>query len=266
MSDGGSNALGMMVPAPRIRCDRAHSTPPPDRSEPDDIADLAPSLLLEPGDAGRVLYATRPTAGPLAWLVLVALLGAAAAVGLVAPGGGLAGAIATALGATTILGGLFALGHLDQHRVCENALVLGLTPWPGGQPYVIPWTAVDPHSLTLHRPANRPGRSAAEMGSRGARMAVYSTRAVSVLGLHPDMAHPKRRHRTMFARQVLAARTPQQLADDPPMIRWVMGTRHPEPLLRAIEGALSRHRDDAAGIADAALAEPMAGGHAPPGA
>jgi hypothetical protein len=226
-----------------------------------------PSLLLDPDDAGRVLYATRPTAGPLAWLVLVALLTGAAVVGAVTPEGGLGSAIGTTLGATTILGGLFALGRLDHHRVCEHALVLGLNPWPGGQPYVIPWTAVDPHSLALHRPANRPGRPAAEMGSRGARMAVYSTRAVSVLGLHPDLAHPKRRHSPLsLAREMLGTRTPQQLADDPPMIRWVMGTRHPEPLLRAIEDALSRHRDDAAGIADAALAEPMAGGHPPPGA
>jgi hypothetical protein len=26
----------------------------------------------------------------------------------------------------------------EKHRVCQNALVLGLTPWPGGQPYVTP--------------------------------------------------------------------------------------------------------------------------------
>jgi hypothetical protein len=223
------------------------------------------SVLLDPGDAGQVRYATRPTAGPLAWLVLIALIGAAAALGYVVPGGGIGGAIAAGIGAGVVLGGLYATGHLDRHRVCDNALVLGLTPWPGGQPYIIPWSAVDPHSLTLHRPANRPGRPAAEMGSRGARLAAYSTQAVSLLGLHPDLAHPTRRHRTRFARELLATRTPQQIANDPPKIRWVMGTRHPEPLLRAIEEALTRRRDDAAGIADRALAQPVAGGHPQPG-
>ena len=221
----------------------------------------APSVLLDPGDAGRVLYSTRPSAGPLAWLALLALLGAAAVLGAVVPGGGLGGAIAATIGAGLILGGLFTIGSLDHHRVCQNALVLGLSPWPGGQPYVIPWSAVDPRSLTLHRPANRPGRPATEMGSRGARMAVYSTRAVSLLGLHPDLAHPTRRHRTRFALELLARRTSQQLAGDPPVIRWVMGIRDPEPLLRAIEEALIQHRDDAAGIADRALAAPMSGGY-----
>jgi hypothetical protein len=222
-----------------------------------------PSLLLESGDVGRVLYSTRPTAGPLAWLMLLTLLAGAAVIGAVVPGGGPGGAIAAALGATAILGTMFVGGPLDHHRVCENALVLGMNPWPGGQPYIIPWSTVDPNSLTLHRPANRMGRPAGEVGARGTRMAVYSTRAVSLLGLHPDLAHPTRRNRTQLARNLLATRTPQQIADEPPLIRWVMGTRHPEPLLRAIEDVLTRHRDDANGIADRALAHPMAGGFPP---
>ena len=41
-----------------------------------------PSLLLEPGDAGRVLYATRPTAGPLAWGVQAYYMRKAALIGV----------------------------------------------------------------------------------------------------------------------------------------------------------------------------------------
>jgi hypothetical protein len=223
--------------------------------------DAAP-VLLGVEDAGRTLYSARPTPGARAWAVLVLLvLGGGLLVYALAPDRSPLLFGLGALGTGVVLGALFASGPLDHHRVCEHALVLGPSPWPGGEGYVIPWSTVPPESVTLHAPLNRPGRAGAEMGSRGARAAVYSTKGVSVVGLHADLAHPRRRLHSRSAHELLRGRTPADLEQNPPRTRWVMGVRDPEPLLRAIEQAMTQHHHDAVGIADRALANPMSGGH-----
>jgi hypothetical protein len=90
-------------------------------------------------------------------------------------------------------------------------------------------------------------------------MAIFSRKAVSVVGLHHDLAHPRRRESSVFARALLARVTPEELALRPPLVNWAMGVRDPEPLLRAIEAALSKHRPEAVGSADHALAHPVHG-------
>jgi hypothetical protein len=217
-------------------------------------------VLLSVEEAGRELYSVRPKPGPIAWLVFLGLLGIAFLLGWLAPDSGLAGGVAALIGGIVILVPLFGVGMLEKHRVCENALVLGLTPWPGGQPYVIPWSTVPPDSMLLHDPATRGGSGAAgQSGARGTRMAIFSRKAVSVVGLHHDLAHPRRRERSVFARALLARVTPEELAARPPLVNWAMGVRNPEPLLRAIEGALTKHYPAAVGAADHALAHPVHG-------
>jgi len=220
-------------------------------------------VLMQPEDAGAVVYSTRSVPGPRAVLLVAVLVVAVWTVLLFVPESGpMQATVATSFLLVFLLL-LFGAGMLDHHRVCENALVLGLAPWPGGQAYVIPWSTVSPDSLTLHKPLNRPGRPAAETGSRGARTAVYSTRGVSLAGLHADLAHPRRRVRSATARELLRMTTPEQLEQNPPRIRWVMGARDPERLLRAIESAMVRHRPEAEGSAERAIAHPVSGGHSP---
>ena len=219
-----------------------------------------PPVLLSIADAGQELYSVRSKPGRIAWLVFAGLLVVSFLMGWLAPDSGIVGAFAALIGGFLIMGSLFLSGLLDKHRVCENALVLGLTPWPGGQPYVIPWSTVPVDSLLLHDPANKVGsEGAGRNGARGTRMAVYSRKAVSVVGLHHDLAHPRRRQTSGFARQLLARVTPEELAQRPPLVNWAMGVRDPEPLLRAIEAAMARHDPRAAGIADHALAHPVHG-------
>ncbi|HEY0693605.1 MAG TPA: hypothetical protein VGD71_31760 [Kribbella sp.] len=219
-----------------------------------------PPVLLSVEEAGQELYSVRPKPGPVAWVVFVGLLVLVFLAGWVAPDSGLIGGIAALIGGLVILTPLLAVGMLEKHRVCENALVLGLTPWPGGQPYVIPWSTVPPDSMLLHDPATKAGTGAAgQSGARSTRMAVFSRKAVSVVGLHHDLAHPRRRQTSAFARQLLARVTPEELALRPPLVSWAMGVRNPEPLLRAIEAAMVRQHPEAAGAADLALAHPVHG-------
>jgi hypothetical protein len=215
-------------------------------------------VLLSVEEAGRELYSVRPKPGSIALLAFVGLLVIAFLLGWVAPDSGLIGGFAALAGAVVILVPLFGVGMLDKHRVCENALVLGLTPWPGGQPYVIPWSTVPADSLLVHDPATKAG-TPGQNGARGTRMAVFSRKAVSLVGLHHDLAHPGRRQTSDFARQILARVTPEELALRPPLVPWTMGVRRPEPLLRAIEAALVRVRPEAVGAADHALAHPVHG-------
>ncbi|MDX6250110.1 MAG: hypothetical protein QOF10_3470, partial [Kribbellaceae bacterium] len=156
-----------------------------------------PPVLLSVEEAGRELYSVRPKPGPIAWLVFVGLLASAFLLDWVAPDSGLIGGFAALAGALVIGAPLFGVGMLDKHRVCENALVLGLTPWPGGQPDVIPWSTVPADSLLVHDPATGAG-TPGQNGARGTRMAVFSRKAVSLVGLHHDLAHPRRRQTSDF--------------------------------------------------------------------
>jgi hypothetical protein len=218
-----------------------------------------PSILLLPDDAGREIYRVRPVPGPLAWLVLAAAVGAGGVAGRFAAGGSPATAAGGAAGIAVLFGLLYLAGYLNCHRVCENALVLGLAPWPGGEPYVIPWTTVDPATLTVHQPLTRPGSSPGEPGERGVRAAFYSRRGVSVGGLHADLAHPRRRSTVPAAAELLARYT-RDPGQGLPATRWVMGVRDPEPLVRAIASVLSARGLADADLAERVLASPVSGG------
>jgi hypothetical protein len=182
--------------------------------------------------------------------------------GLAAPEPGLwAGFLALAVGGPYV-GMILFSGYLEKHRVCEHALVLGLTPWPRSRPFVIPWSTIAPESLVLHDPSLKLGvDTTTVLHPRAARLATYSRRSVSLVGLHPDLAHPRRRRWSPIAERFRAA--PDGALPPEFLVRWAMAVRDPEPLLRAIEAAMVASGADARGIAQHALDHPVHGPRAP---
>jgi hypothetical protein len=194
-------------------------------------------LPLQPQDAGPQVYAERPLPSPRA--VAVVLLGLAAFDTLLtALLGSAAGAAASTAGAALVIALLFGAGMLEQHRVHQRAVLLGPTlPW--AVPYVVPLVTIDPASVRLHHRANFIGRRLQQQGTPNLRMVPYLTVAVSFKGLDPLAAHPRRRRRapTVFTEPLLHHdNTPHT-----PVVtqRWVLATRHPDRLLRALEQALT---------------------------
>ncbi len=213
-------------------------------------------ILLQPEDAGRQLYAERPL--PSLWALLVALLLLLALYALLARLFDSAlGAAATTLGAAVLIALLFAAAMLDKHRVCERALLLGPT-LPRALPYVVPLVTIDPASVRLHHRANLIGRRLRQQGAPNLRMAPYATVAVSFTGLHPSAAHPRRRPGagSLFTEPLLGyENTPfTRVVSE----RWVLATRHPDRLLRALERALTGAGvPGAGGLAERELRNPI---------
>ena len=214
--------------------------------------------LMRPEDAGAELFRVRPLPGPMAWVALTGLTALGGVLGLLPPERSLGTVISGALVSAVLFLLLFGAGYLELHRVCENALVVGLSPVPGGVPYMIPWESVRPGSIRVHDPAVGFRGAAGPAGGRGTRMAMYSSRAVSLEGLVADLAGPRLREMGPVAR-LLEDRSAAALEQDPPLTRWVMGVRDPEPLVRAVEAALVARGLAEAGLADQALASPLEG-------
>ncbi len=130
------------------------------------------------------------------------------------------------------LAALAGSGWLEKHRLYERALVLGPT-WPGARPYVIPADTIDPGSVTVHLRANRINQRLHQNGQPSMRMAVYSTRAVSLVGLHYDAAGPRPRSgsRSLRAASALLGQQPLQAGRT---CRWVLGVKDPAPLVSAL--------------------------------
>ena len=151
------------------------------------------SPFLEPGQLGSRRFAVRPIPGPrFLGIVLLSTI-AAAVLGLSVLDGGVSGAVGGAVGLLIVHGAVIGSGLIEQHRVHDRGLQLGPT-FAGTTPFVIPWSTVDPSSLQVHRRANLVGGRYGPNGlSSNLRMAAYSTSAVSVTGLLPQLASPRRR-------------------------------------------------------------------------
>lgn len=210
-----------------------------------------PRYFFEEKDAGRLRYSQRqwPTLG--AALVLLGVLLLLTALGAV--GGGATGALAGLFGGAAVLLALAGSGLVERHRVYDRALVLGPT-WPGATPYVVPLESIDLATVRLWSRANLYTRSQPTPTASARRNAIYTTMAITFDGLAPVAANAKTRPRAMdiVARVTGAGATE---AGGRPTDTWFLGTRSPEPLLRAVEAALSDlGHAEALGLADRVLA------------
>jgi len=208
----------------------------------------ASPTVVEPG---RRIFATRPWPGPGYALLTLVVLAAGFGLGMADPSHdprrGLAGM--AGIGIFWVAFGLSGL--VEQHRVHENAVLLGAT-LPGFQPYVVSLESINPASITVHRRANLINRRLHQNGQPNMRMAPYSTTAVSFTGMHYEAARPQISSATAVGRRALAMLQAGDLRNLPNS-QWVLGVRNPKPLLDALETALVRAGRAQPGLAARAL-------------
>lgn len=197
---------------------------------------------------GALRFAVRPKPGPY-YLLMAALTTLASGAGcyFLPADGGWVLAVAGASGLLLVHLLVIGAGMLEQHRVHDHALIVGPVWRSSFRPrsYIIPWETVDPASLLAHRRANFIGDTYGPTGlSSNLRMAVFSTGAVSFVGLNAALAKGRGMPSVPSGNSMAAH-------------RWVLGLREPEPLMRAVEHALLDAGLDAHGAADRALAHPV---------
>ena len=202
-----------------------------------------------------MVYATRPWPGWRFYLLTVVALGVGFALGMLDPSHNPAYGGAGALGMATVWFGLALSGLVERHRVHDNAVVLGAT-LPGMKPYVVPIDSIRPDTLTVHHRANLINRRLHQNGQPPMRMAFYSTRAVSFIGLNYEAAQPAASHATRIGRRTAEL----LLAGDrtnAPISRWVCGVRNPRGLVEALEQVLVAHGAVQPGLAARVVAAPV---------
>ena len=218
-----------------------------------DAPDLYPGLLLDASEAGPLRWSQRVLPGPVPALSMLAVLAVSSALFYVFEGP--TGPIAV-LGLAVPLAALVGLHALEVYRVHDHALVVGMQ---GRRmiPFVVPWETVDPELVRLHTRANFVARRIGVNTRRNVRQPPWSRTAVSVVGLGPDYASPRLRAAKLpLVRRQLASG--QQPLMPLPLAPWYLGTRKPEPLLRALEAALvEAGQKGAHGLADRCLAAPV---------
>lgn len=205
---------------------------------------------------GRLIYAVRPMPGPVASAVLISIVAAPGAFTYLTNEHSLLYASAAVLSGSALVGAGLVAGLLEQHRVYERAVAVGLT-WPRNRPYVIPMSTIDPDTVTVHQRANMIARRLHSQGLPTMRMAIFSTRAVSFVGLSYEQAHPTANPAKLMRYQLLQAifgGTPMPRGD---RSRWALGVRRPEPLLEALEKAFAAAGRPAPGVAARAAANPI---------
>lgn len=207
-------------------------------------------------DPGRLLYAVRPTPGPGAVAVMGGVVLIIAAFTFVTNGnsvplGTIGGLIPAALIAAVAVG-----GFSEQHRVHEYAVLVGPT-WPRNRPYVIPISTIEPESVTVHQRANLINRRLHSQGVPTIRLAIYSTEAVSFVGLSYEKAHPTVNPAELRRYGVVRAVFSGQLMPHEDRSLWALGVRRPEPLLQALEAAFAADGRPAPGLAARAAASPL---------
>lgn len=218
--------------------------------DPDALARLASLADLTAADMGAVRAQFRPWPGTTAWVVTAVAAVAGVAGALAAPddAGRLVGL--AVVGTFLLFVGLFvATGAVDRIRVCEHGLVLG---WRTRSRYVVPWRTVDPGRVRVVHRVGLVGRlSDATPSSPHYRLGILTTRALAVNGLDtaiggwlrvPGLLDVTDRHDVDSEVRVT------------PFAWWLLGTRRPADLARAIEDAMVADGYDAAGLADRALA------------
>ncbi|AYY14561.1 hypothetical protein EF847_19545 [Actinobacteria bacterium YIM 96077] len=220
------------------------------------------SYVFDEHAAGRLRYQEHHRPGPIALVVLV-----------VAPG--VVPVIfrddVTSIGIGLFYYGvalfflvlLYLSGWMNRIKVYDHAVVLD-TAWPGGAPYVIPLSTIDPGRVRYHRRANFIGRRMGQ-GKRHVRTGPYASQAITFDGLSPRVA----RRRASDVPEAQAdrvrpgARTVQVDGGDGQTLdleveTWVVATGTPRRLLRALEQALvDAGRPEAAGMAERLLADPV---------
>lgn len=208
------------------------------------------------GDIGRLIYAVRPTPGVFATVIMVGLVSILGTFVYLTNEHSLLYAFAGMAGSAAVVAPLVVVGLCEQHRVHEHAVVVGLT-WPRNRPYVIPLSTVDPATVTVHHRANLISRRIKSSGLPTMRMAVYSTRAVSFVGLTYEKAHPTSNPAEQPRYQLLAAAVSGTLMPRGDQSLWVLGVRRTRPLLGALEAAFAADGRPAPGMAAHAAAHPV---------
>lgn len=208
-----------------------------------------------PADLGRLVYAVRPTPTAQAWLVMLAPAAGFAGLGALAPPRTWWTAAIAAGAYLAFLAALAGSGWLEKHRLYENGIVLGPT-WPGAKPYVIPTDTINPASVTVHLHANRINQRLHQNGQPSMRMAVYSTRAVSLVGLHYDDAGPRARSGSRWLRTA-SSLLGQQPLEGGQTCRWVLGVKDPAPLVSAVMTILQPTGRAGPQVAEQVLAAPI---------
>jgi hypothetical protein len=220
----------------------------------------ADDILLNADDAGAVRYSERQGPSPRGWAFVAVIL--AAVYGLLLPlvGGHPLDAFVAWMGAVIFLGALVLFSLLNRIEVRDRAVAVHLDFWHT-QPYLIPLISIDPASVRLHYHANLLGRRLpGTNGTRVARMTAFLTVAVSLRGLRPHLAHPRLRKLASGRFEIeehfkYLNAPPLDLA--PYAKRWIIGTKHPERLLAALEKALvDAGVTGAVGLAERELSAP----------
>jgi hypothetical protein len=192
----------------------------------------------DPDAYGKLIYSVRPTPGVRAVTVVAALLLVIGAFVWLTNDHSWWLAAAGVVGAGIAVTAICLAGFVEKHRVHEHVLLLGPT-WPGATPYVVPLASVDPDTVTSHLRANHIPKRLNNNGLPTMRCAIYTTRAVSLVGLSYEAALAGRNPADSHAHQVMGGlygRTemPREAAS-----RWVLGVRRPRPLLDALETAFA---------------------------
>ncbi|PSL08326.1 hypothetical protein CLV30_101297 [Haloactinopolyspora alba] len=216
--------------------------------------------FFDENEAGRLRYTERHWPGPIAWAVLLATPSLIPLIGwrnVTSPGIGL-----FLYGGSLVVMSVFYLtGLINRVKIYDRAVVLSTNLKPS-RPYVVPLSTIDPSRIRYHRRVNFIGRRLS-FGRRNIRAAVYASQAVCFDGLSPWMAHDRlRREGPDHSSLSPTARGIAVELDDAPgsleVQTWVVSTRTPRKLLRAIEDALVDFgRTDAAGMTDRLLADPV---------
>lgn len=207
-------------------------------------------------DLGGLIYAVRPTPGVLATAVTLGFIVLVGVFVYLTNERSLLYALTGVVSISALIALLAASGLCEQHRVYEHAVVVGLT-WPRNRPYVIPISTIDPATVTVHRRANMIARRLNSGGLPTMRMAVYSTRAVSFVGLTYQKAHPTSNPADQTRRQLLQAAVTGTLMPRGDRSLWALGVRRPQPLLDALEAAFAADGQPAPGLAAHAAANPV---------
>ena len=137
-----------------------------------------------------------------------------------------------------------AAGVIERHRVCEHGMVVGFRT---RSRYVIPWSSVDPGRVRIVRRSNFVGRlPGMPPSSPHYRVGMVSGTAVALNGLDSAIEGWVRIPGML---EVSDARTPGGRGRRTPFVWWLLGTRRPERLVRAIEEAMVADGYPADGLA-----------------
>lgn len=215
-------------------------------------------------DLGSLIYSVRPMPRTAPVLLGVAFLVACGAFVFFTNHHSILLTLAGVAGGLVVILAAAASGVLEIHRVYEHAIVVGLS-WPRrSPPYIIPLSSIDPASVTVHYRANMIARRLGTGGSPTMRMAIYSTCAVSFVGLSWETANsaldptnpgarPLKRT-ALEMRQAAFGRGPLPAGSTS---LWALGVRDPAPLLQAIERAFDADDRPQPGLTERALAHPI---------